>query len=75
MWCTDDRHPNDLIEQGHIDYIVRRAIKKGLDPVTAVQMATINPSEYFEQGMDADVAAKAHDMEFGVVFLGVVYGF
>lgn len=47
MWCTDDRHPHDLIEDGHIDTIVRSAIGKGLDPVTAIQMATINPAEYF----------------------------
>ncbi len=47
MWCTDDRHPNDLITEGHIDFIVRSAIGKGLDPVIAIQMATLNPSEYF----------------------------
>jgi adenine deaminase len=47
MWCTDDRHPHDLREEGHIDYIVRRAVHKGLDPVTAIQMATINPADYF----------------------------
>jgi len=47
MWCTDDRHPHDLREEGHIDYIVRRAVSKGLDPVTAIQMATINPADYF----------------------------
>jgi adenine deaminase len=47
MWCTDDRHPHDLLEEGHIDFIVRSAIGKGLDPVIAIQMATINPAEYF----------------------------
>ena len=47
MWCTDDRHPHDLLLEGHIDFIVRRALHKGLDPVTAVQMATINPADYF----------------------------
>lgn len=47
MWCTDDRHPHDLLEQGHIDSIVREAIHEGLDPLTAVQMATINPADYF----------------------------
>jgi len=47
MWCTDDRHPHDLREEGHIDYIVRSAVRKGLDPVTAIQMATINPADYF----------------------------
>ena len=47
MWCTDDRHPHDLLEVGHIDSIVREAIRMGLDPVTAIQIATINPAEYF----------------------------
>ncbi|MGD9174650.1 MAG: adenine deaminase [Desulfobacterales bacterium] len=47
MWCTDDRHPHDLIAEGHIDSIVREAIRSGLDPILAIQMATINPAEYF----------------------------
>jgi adenine deaminase len=48
MWCTDDRHPHDLLDDGHIDMIIREAIDRGLDPVMAIQMATINPSEYFK---------------------------
>ncbi len=47
MWCTDDRHPHDLLEQGHIDSIIREAIKLGVDPVTGIQMATLYPAEYF----------------------------
>ncbi|MFH1990802.1 MAG: adenine deaminase [Pseudomonadota bacterium] len=47
MWCTDDRHPQDLLENGHIDALVRQAIRSGLDPVIAIQMATLNPAEYF----------------------------
>ena len=47
MWCTDDRHPQDILEKGHIDSMVRKAIVTGLDPVIAIQMATINPAEYF----------------------------
>jgi adenine deaminase len=47
MWCTDDRHPNDLIINGHIDSIVREAIQSGLDPHLAIQMATLNPAVYF----------------------------
>ena len=47
MWCTDDRHPHDLIQSGHIDSIVRDAIQSGLDPLIAIQMATLNPAEYF----------------------------
>jgi adenine deaminase len=47
MWCTDDRHPQDLMDEGHIDAIVRKAIALGLDPLTAIQMATLNPAEYY----------------------------
>ena len=47
MWCTDDRHPHDLIAEGHIDSIIREAIAAGLDAVLAIQMATLNPAEYF----------------------------
>jgi len=47
MWCTDDRHPHDLLEEGHIDSIVADAIRGGVDPVTAIRMATLNPAERF----------------------------
>lgn len=47
MWCTDDRHPHDLIHEGHIDHLVRQAVQRGLDPIVAIRMATINPAEYF----------------------------
>ncbi len=44
MFCTDDKHPEDLLKDGHIDYNVRLAIENGVDPITAIQMATINPA-------------------------------
>jgi adenine deaminase len=46
-FCTDDRHPETLLREGHIDDLVRKAIAQGLDPVTAVQMASVNTAEYF----------------------------
>jgi adenine deaminase len=46
-WCTDDRQPADLLDQGSIDYMVRVAIQEGLDPITAIQMGTLNTAEYF----------------------------
>jgi len=45
--CTDDRQPADLLDEGHIDFVLRTAIASGLDPITAIQMATLNPAEYF----------------------------
>ncbi len=47
MWCTDDRNPHDILEEGHIDSMVRKAIHAGIDPVIAIQIATINPANYF----------------------------
>lgn len=46
-FCTDDRQPHDLLEEGHIDYMLRTAIARGIDPITAIRMATLNPAEYF----------------------------
>ena len=48
MFCTDDRHPEDLLNNGHIDYNIRLAVKSGVDPITAIQMATINPAECYK---------------------------
>lgn len=46
-FCTDDRHPADLLDQGSIDYMVRVAVNEGLDPMLAIRMATLNTAEYF----------------------------
>ncbi len=45
--CTDDRHAADLKEKGHIDDALRRLVKDGLDPVTAVTCATLNCAECY----------------------------
>jgi len=47
LFVTDDRHPRELLEEGHIDSIVRKAVKLGTDPFLAIQMATLNAAEYF----------------------------
>ena len=47
MLVSDDNDPAELLEQGHMDHIVRKAIGLGLKPVLAIQMATINAAEYF----------------------------
>jgi adenine deaminase len=46
-FCTDDKHPDDIQREGHIDYIVRRAIAGGLDPVLAVQCASYNTARHY----------------------------
>ncbi len=52
MMITDDTHPDTLVNVGHMNHVVRRAIEEGLDSVRAIQMATINVSEYFRLGHD-----------------------
>jgi len=47
FFVTDDRHLEDIVREGHIDYLVRTAVRLGVDPIRAIQMATINTAEYF----------------------------
>lgn len=47
LLVTDDKHAGDLISKGHIDYIIRKAIKAGKSPVNCVRMATLNAASYF----------------------------
>ena len=47
LLVTDDRHADDLVKHGHLDYILRRAVQLGADPVTALQMVTINAARHF----------------------------
>ena len=44
---SDDRHVIDLLHKGHLDYSIRKAIAGGVEPLNAIQMATINPARYF----------------------------
>jgi adenine deaminase len=47
FFVTDDKQPEDLLEEGHIDYLLKLAVEHHLDPIVAIQMATINAVEYF----------------------------
>lgn len=49
---SDDNHPNTLVSDGHLDRILRMAVREGIDPVTAIQMVTINAATYFQMGTD-----------------------
>lgn len=48
FFVTDDLDPEDLMEKGHLNSLIRIAIGKGMDPVRAIQMATLNPASYFK---------------------------
>ncbi len=45
--CTDDKHPNDLLHKGHIDYILRQAVALGADPICAVKAASFHAAQHF----------------------------
>jgi adenine deaminase len=47
MLVTDDKHPGDLLYEGHMDALIKKAIKLGANPLTAIIMATLNPATYF----------------------------
>jgi len=57
LFCTDDSHAATLTQEGHMDRVLRHAISEGLNPMTAIQMMTINSAEHFgltkEMGMIA----------------------
>jgi adenine deaminase len=79
-FCTDDRHPADLLSEGHIDFLIRKAISAGVDPVAAIRMATLNPAEYFRlhdrggvaPGKRADLVVfpELRDLRAEMVFRG-----
>jgi adenine deaminase len=50
--CTDDSHSETLVNDGHMDRVVRHAIELGVDPITVLQMATINTAEHFGLARD-----------------------
>ena len=47
MLVTDDKHPSDLLEKGHIDYIIREAVRMGANPCDAIRMGSLNAANYF----------------------------
>ena len=53
--CTDDCHSATLVEEGHMNRVVRHAISEGLKPITAIQMATLNTAQHF--GMERDIGS------------------
>ena len=56
MFCADDRHPSDLLEKGHIDYICRKAIQNGADPILTVKVATHNAARYYQLNNQGAIA-------------------
>lgn len=67
MLVTDDRSPESLIDEGHMDFVIRHAIEQGVPPVIAIQMATINTAERF--GLSSDVGVTAPGRLADIVIL------
>ena len=73
-FCTDDKHPGDILEEGHIDHNVRKAIKMGVDPISAIKMATVNTAECYKlrdigaiaPGYDADIIVLDNLEDFNI---------
>lgn len=55
--CTDDSHSGTLVNEGHMDRVLRHAIAEGLDPMSALQMMTINTAEHFGVSRDLGMIA------------------
>ena len=64
---SDDTHPHTLVSDGHMDHILRRAIAEGVDPVTAIQMVTINCAQCFQ--MDHEIGSITPGKCADIVFL------
>lgn len=71
--CSDDNHPQTLVGDGHMDRILRLAVELGCDPVTAIQMCTLNCAEYF--GLGADMGSITPGMCADIVLLDDLKGF
>lgn len=65
-FCTDDKNPEDILREGHIDYSIRKAIDLGIDPITAIQMATINTAECYYL-RDIGAIAPGYDADLIVI--------
>ena len=71
LFVSDDRHPADILGEGHIDFMVRLVIEQGLDPITALQIASLNAAQYF--GL-RDLGAIAPGYRADIAVLGCLDG-
>lgn len=67
LLCTDDAHCETLVEEGHMDRVIRHAIAEGLDAMLAIQMATLTPAEYFGVSREMGMIAPGRYADFLLV--------
>jgi len=65
MFCSDDKHPDDLIKNGHINSLVRRAVAKGYDPVEVLRVCSLNPIQHYK--LDVGLLQAGDPADFNVV--------
>lgn len=65
--CTDDSHSGTLVNDGHMDRVVRHAVAQGLNPVTAIQMATLNTAQHFRLDREIGSIAPGRLADFLIV--------
>jgi adenine deaminase len=65
--CTDDSHSGTLVDEGHMDRVVRHAIRQGLKPMTAIQMATLNTAQHFRLEREIGSIAPGRLADFLIV--------
>lgn len=66
--CTDDRNPSELLKYG-LDYVFREAVKAGIDPITAWQMASLNPAVRYN--LDAEIGGLGHGRRADIVMVDI----
>ncbi len=65
MLCTDDLHPDDLMEKGHINYLIKKGLKKGLNLFSLLRAASYNPIHHY--GLDLGLLQVGHPADFIVI--------
>ena len=65
--CSDDCHASTLVEEGHMDRVLRHAIKQGIAPLTAIQMATLNTAEHFGVSHEVGMIAPGRSADILLV--------
>ena len=65
MFCSDDKHPDDLIKNGHINSLVKRAVAKGYDPIEVLRVCSYNPIQHYK--LDVGLLQTGDPADFNVV--------
>ena len=65
MFCSDDKHPDDLLKHGHIDHLVRRAVANGYDPVDVLRVCSLNPIRHYK--LDIGLLQTGDTADFVIV--------